>query len=184
MSTPVQLVGLRPDEPSYAIAPQPPAPLLPEQLTCRKQDRPRVSRPQKAQLPCESTRPVVLTDGAPPGRPGKSGVHSGWTGNLSQAPSLWCTHSYTATEEGRGKDHATPRETRCPDGLVRGCAHLAPRWQWRAVGQSQQHLALPWARQAPVRSPDPGPQSGEDGRPGLFRTRTRKGTGGSGRHRR
>lgn len=24
-------------------------------------------------------------------------------------------------------------------------------------GQSQQHLALPWARRAPVRCPDPGP---------------------------
>lgn len=64
---------------------------------------------------------------------------------------------YTATEEGRGKDHATPRGNKMPARSGETVRTPGTRVAMEGSGQSQQHLALPWARQAPVRRPDPGP---------------------------
>lgn len=73
---------------------------------------------------------------------------------------------YTATEEGGEKEHTPPWGTRHPHGLERGCGPCPPLdpvvtsgtlAAMEGSGQPQQHLALPWARRAPVRRPDPGP---------------------------
>ena len=57
---------------------------------------------------------------------------------------------YTATEEGREKDHATPQGNKMS-------VRSGERARTPGTRVAVEHLALPWARLAPVRRPDPGP---------------------------